>query len=380
MLKPAVLIQQNLIYTKYLLLNMYCKYCGKQTKEGNKFCDYCGKSLLINTPLKRKSKLGNRILKAIIASVVMLVIAITLFFYLNDYTSENYSATSILDEIYPSLQPVGYFDDPEIFDSEEISMEEWLSHIQYHKIEGAESMYDESKSQFPRQRDILSSVVKIVCEDSDYFYYGSGTNFDAAGYVLTNLHVVEDMDDRCIVGFPDAESGLIMEVYWATPIIDKDNITGHDLAYLSIEEPVFDEDKNIYGYYDKVSDSSFPYFEITEDCSNAPIQLGDGLFIAGYPPLSGWALTITDGLVSSLYSQNNYIITSAKIVSGNSGGLAVDELGCYIGVPTAVYYEEGDEYLGEIIDAEFVDEFDKAVEDDIDDYLNSQEELSAIIG
>ena len=366
------------MHTKHLLLNMYCKYCGKQTKEDNKYCKYCGKSLPINTSNKRKNKFGIR-RKIVISLVSILVVIIALFFYYDDYVYQDYYVASIIDDIGPSLQPVGYFDAPEIFDSEEISTEEWFSHIQYYDVEYEESMYDDSKSQFSRQRDILSSVVKIVCEDSDNFYYGSGTNFEGNGYILTNRHVVEDVvgneDSRCFVGFPDSESGLIVEAYWAFPIIDKDDVTGHDLAYLSIEKPVFDEDKNIYGYYDKISDGTFPYFEITEECSETPIQLGEKLFIVGYPPLSGGALTITDGLVSSLYSQDNYIITSAKIVSGNSGGLAVDELGCYIGVPTAVYYQEGDEYLGEIIDAEFVDEFDEAVEDDIYEYLSSYESL-----
>lgn len=58
-------------------------------------------------------------------------------------------------------------------------------------------------------------------------------------------------------------------------------------------------------------------------------------------------------------------------MSGNSGGLAVDSNGCYVGVPTAVYYDDEDvnqELFGEIIDAEFVFDFDLAVEDDLQEY------------
>jgi S1-C subfamily serine protease len=213
-------------------------------------------------------------------------------------------------------------------------------------------------------------VVKIVCEDDDNYYTGSGTNFDASGYVLTNLHVVEGAD-QCAVGFVDAKSGLIKELYWATPIIDKENITGHDLAYLSIEEPIFDDELNIYGYFDKFSNSQFPYFKIKKECESKEIQLGDQIFVIGYPYLSGGALTITNGLVSSLYSEDGYIITSAKINPGNSGGLAIDYTGCYIGVPSAVYYEDGEESFGEIIDPEFVAEFDEAIADDLDIYINN---------
>ena len=95
--------------------------------------------------------------------------------------------------------------------------------------------------------------------------------------------------------------------------------------------------------------------------------------VLGYPPLSGGALTVTDGLISSLYSQRGYLVTSAKIMSGNSGGLAIDENGCYVGVPTAVYLDEetDGEALGEIIDREFTIEFDNAIEDDLEKYYEA---------
>lgn len=350
---------------------MFCKYCGKEIKEGNKFCNFCGQVLSPEMPTEQKKSWGSYAWKILLVLAIIVAVGLYAFTYLGDYAPEDDYISSFLDELDPSIQPVGYFDDPNLFESESISDEEWFSHLQYYEIEDANPLFDETKFQFPNQRKIFSSVVKVVCEDFDYFYFGSGTNFDSNGYVLTNLHIVEDVEGRCVIGFPDPETGLIKEAYWATPIIDKDNVTGHDLAYLSIEEPLFDENYNVYGYYDKISNGLFSYFEITEDCFNTPIQLGDKLFVVGYPPLSGGSLTITDGLISSLYSQDGYIITSAKIVSGNSGGLAVDGQGCYVGVPTAVYYEEGDEYLGEVIDAEFVDEFDEAVADDIEGYLNS---------
>lgn len=350
---------------------MFCKHCGKGIKEGNKFCNFCGQILLTEIPTEQKKSWGSYAWKTILLLTVVVSVGLYAFIYLGNYAPEDDYISSFLNELNPTIQPVGYFDDPDVFESEDISDKEWFSYLQYYEIEKTSSLVNESRFQFPNQRKIFSSVVKVVCKDSDYFYFGSGTNFDSSGYVLTNLHIVEDADGRCAIGFPDPATGLIKEAYWATPIIDKDKITGHDLAYLSIEEPLFDEDYNVYGYYDKISNSLFPYFEITEDCSNTPIQLGDKLFVVGYPPLSGGALTITDGLISSLYSRDGYIITSAKIVSGNSGGLAVDGQGCYVGVPTAIYYEEGDEYLGEVIDAEFVDEFNETIVDDIEEYLNS---------
>lgn len=122
-------------------------------------------------------------------------------------------------------------------------------HIKYLDVEQT-PVTDENRT--------YASVVKIVCEDDDYIYYGSGTNLDSAGYVLTNYHVVEGLpEDACMVGFPDPKSGLIREAYWTTIITDKADETGHDLAYLAIERPIFDEEGNLYGYYDKVANGTF---------------------------------------------------------------------------------------------------------------------------
>ena len=127
----------------------------------------------------------------------------------------------------------------------------------------------------------------------------------------------------------------------------------------------------MYGYYSRIENGLFPYFENTGECLNTAIGLGDELLVLGYPVLSGKSLTVTGGLVSSLYSRDGYIVTSAKVASGNSGGLAVDKNYCYIGVPLGFYYDTemaSEEVFGEIIDAEFVADFNLAVEDDFEAY------------
>lgn len=284
---------------------------------------------------------------------------------------------SLLDELNPNIEPVGYFSDPKNYDfiQGKTDREEWLSKIVYTTEYSTTSAIEaNSRSHFPYQKEIFSTIVKVVCTDSndEYSYSGSGTNFIDSGYILTNLHVVKDGDEvlSCMVGFPDPETGLIREAYWATPIIDDDNESNLDLALLSIDDPVFDEELNVYGYYDHILDESFPVHEESEECLNSTPVLGEQIYILGYPYLTGGALTITDGLVSSLYSQDGYIITSAKISSGNSGGIAVDTNGCYVGVPTATYAEESEEQYGEIIDAQFVEEFSEYVSDEIDTYLS----------
>ena len=60
-------------------------------------------------------------------------------------------------------------------------------------------------------------------------------------------------------------------------------------------------------------------------------------------PPGSWA----DGVVSS-FAGNGLILTSAKIDHGNSGGLAVDRNGCFMGIPSAANKGEF-ESLGIII-------------------------------
>jgi len=349
---------------------MFCKHCGKEIKEGNKFCNFCGQILSPETSTEEKKSWVGYVWKSLLVLAIIVAVGLYAFSYLGDYAPEDNDTFSLLNELDPTIQPVGYFDDPDVFESETISDKDWLSYVKYTEPINLTPIAI-SNSRFPDQYNTYSSVVKIVCEDNDYYYYGSGTNVDSAGYVVTNLHVIEGNTDlECVVGFPDPETGLIREAYWATPVIDNENETGHDLAMLSVEKPVFDDEYNIYGFYEKFTDGTFPYYEETDACLNTAPQLGDQVFVLGYPALSGGALTITDGLVSSLYSADGYIITSAKIGSGNSGGLAVDSSNCFVGVPTAVYSDGQDENYGEIIDAYFVYEFFKAVSDDLEKYAS----------
>ncbi len=353
---------------------MFCEKCGGKLNKEDKFCIHCGDTMSekrvtpeIQTPTTTSSP-SFQIAKYFLAVFAVGMISFVGYMLINNSSHDTPSDNNVLEEseyttalseLGPMMEPVGYFDDVSLINTD-MNVDEWFSHMKYLDVEQI-AVTDENRT--------FASVVKIVCEDDVNRYYGSGTNVDPAGYILTNYHVVEGMpEDACMVGFSDPESGLVREAYWTKIITDKDDETGHDLAYLAIERPVFDEEGNLYGYYDKVTNSSFPYFEHTDECLATATKLGDELRILGYPPLSGGSLTITNGLVSSLYSQDGYIITSAKIVSGNSGGLAVDINGCYVGVPTASYYEEGDEQLGEIIDAEFVFDFDLAIEDDLQEY------------
>ena len=87
------------------------------------------------------------------------------------------------------------------------------------------------------------------------------------------------------------------------------------------------------------------------------LDLGDPVMILGYPSLSGGVnLTITEGVVSGFYLEEQFILTSAQVTYGNSGGLALSKTGCFIGIPSIIFTEEVDS-LGGIISTDAINEF-----------------------
>ena len=117
-----------------------------------------------------------------------------------------------------------------------------------------------------------------------------------------------------------------------------------DLAYL---KPLEVEDNRRAGLLSILS-----LYALEE--SKAPIcnsvSIGDHISVLGYPGIGGESLTVTDGIVSGFEfrSGERYVKTSAKIDQGNSGGIAIMDSGCIVGIPT--YVKTQIESLGRILD------------------------------
>lgn len=228
------------------------------------------------------------------------------------------------------------------------------------------SFDDSSNLSKPSNFNPASSVVNILCvaKNSGVSSGGSGTIVSSDGLILTNSHIIPQVgevlsvkDDRCIVVLPDEFTGQPKEIYYAEPEIIKGLSKEYDIALLQISAVYIDEDGESWGSFPNV----FPEFNDGPDCKDEYIRLGDSVRIYGYPVTSGgYNLTITEGIVSS-FSDDGTVLTSAKIDSGNSGGLAVDQYGCFIGIPAAVV--EGDyQNLGVIIPPEIISEFGDKLE------------------
>jgi serine protease Do len=147
---------------------------------------------------------------------------------------------------------------------------------------------------------------------------GSGFIVDAAGYILTNYHVVED-SSRITVQMQTGEEYL-------AKIIGVDEET--DLAVLKIE-----------------AGKELPFVKLGD---SDKAQVGDWVLAIGSP--FGLAQTVTAGIVSQVKRETPYtfsypkkfIQTDAAINRGNSGGPLVNMNGEVIGINSQIATSTGD--------------------------------------
>ena len=144
---------------------------------------------------------------------------------------------------------------------------------------------------------------------------GSGVIVSADGFVLTNNHVVDHMDD--------------IDVQLADGRRAKAEVIGtdpeSDLAVLRVK-------------LDKLPAVSFG--------NSDALQVGDVVLAIGNP--FGVGQTVTAGIVSALGRNQlgintfeNFIQTDAAINPGNSGGALIDASGNLMGINTAIYSRSG---------------------------------------
>lgn len=298
---------------------MICKHCKKEIKDGIKFCNFCGDKFIDfskteNEEMEIKAVFNRSFYFKIAIGVVGLLV---LYIIISD-------------------KPFSFLSDDREID----------------------------------QRVLTSSVVNVLCDaGEDEISGGSGTIITTNGMVLTNSHVIPQneefiltSDEGCLVILPNRQTGQPEEIYWAKPIVVPGLSDDYDLAYLEIYDAFTDEDGEVKGRYPRTFPSIFAEENKHDDiCQFRKQKLGDSIRVFGYPQTSGgFYLTVTDGVISS-FSDEGVILTSAKIDQGNSGGLAVDQKGCMVGVPVAV--SEGTyQNLGVIISTDLILEFSEKLD------------------
>ena len=168
------------------------------------------------------------------------------------------------------------------------------------------------------------AVVIVQCGNRQ----GSGVVINPEqGYVLTNAHVVEDVEhggspDPCEIGFVLDDSHYPELFYTATT--DKvvfDESTAADFAILKIGQP---EQRRTL--------SSFPYLK-TDEFS----KVGDPLSVISYPATAQGVQVVTTGTIQ--YLSHGILHTDTKISPGSSGGAGVNTENNLIGIAVGIEFE-----------------------------------------
>lgn len=177
--------------------------------------------------------------------------------------------------------------------------------------------------------DMLRNIVKVECKNNNSSDMGTGViqvDGDATSYeweVYTNAHVIASglqNGGSCSIFIPSPPD------YYPTIEVPV------SIEYVSEEFPDVD-----FAILKPIStEMAFFDFPFTA-CAGVDNTIGDSVRVYGYPGSGGSTLTVTEGIVSgSEYTSFGPVFkTSAKIDTGNSGGIAVNQdKGCSIGIPT----------------------------------------------
>jgi S1-C subfamily serine protease len=176
------------------------------------------------------------------------------------------------------------------------------------------------------------ATVLIIALDAfgDEMNGGSGSVVDPRGYIITNLHVVED-GDTLVVAVNTKDQNEPPETAYLAEMVDWD--VDLDLALLHV-----------------VSLKAGGPLPASFDLPAVPLgdsdtlRIGDAITILGFPEVGGATVTLTRGTVAGFHEddlghERGWIKTDAEISPGNSGGVAINEVGELIGVPTFVSAE-----------------------------------------
>lgn len=164
--------------------------------------------------------------------------------------------------------------------------------------------------------EVNPSVVSIVVDVSDDEQaLGAGIIISAAGYVVTNAHVMENAK-KITLQLPNGET-------FAANLVGVDEKT--DIALLKVKNPI--------------------NLEAGHFGDSGAIRVGNQVFAIGNP--FGLGNSVSLGIISAKERDidkgpyDNFLQTDAAINQGNSGGPLFNMDGKIIGMSTAIFSEDG---------------------------------------
>jgi len=181
---------------------------------------------------------------------------------------------------------------------------------------------------------VARSVVMLLnVQNGDPVSSGTGTIISPDGLILTNAHVVEGADFMVVGMLTDINDRPDPRYVAEVTSVDEE----FDVALVAIRY-----DSN--GGEIPPDTLNLPYLPATLPA--AEVFRGDPVYIFGYPGIGNDYLVMTSGTIVTVENGTVnedrlpvWYRTDAEIAPGNSGGLAVNGNGEFVGVPTLVSSE-----------------------------------------
>lgn len=207
-------------------------------------------------------------------------------------------------------------------------------------------------------------------------YHGSGSIIREDGLILTNAHVAEPEAE----GLNDQYSGeeIANPEFLLVSLTDGMTDTNAPAAYRArVVEADGHLDVAVIQIYANADGSDLdgkldlPAVPIG---SSGELRAGDDVTVLGFPAVAGAgeSITVTTGVISTVLNDpdlgpRSELDTDARIAPGNSGGMAINNDGELIGIPTALFSDRDTTVTsGRIRSIDVVKELIDRAEDEVD--------------
>ena len=198
---------------------------------------------------------------------------------------------------------------------------------------------------------VHATVQVIQVRDGVPVGWGSGTLVSPDGLILTNAHVAtptapglaagqSEDPDQLLVALVEEEDRPPIPAYRAEVLTSEGYL---DLAVVAVVATV-------EGDAIDREELALPFVVLGD---SDQIGLGEELIVLGFPGIGGDTISLTTGRVAGFLSDERvavraWVKTDSQISPGNSGGLAADQAGRIIGIPTEVAFGPGFGELGRL--------------------------------